>query len=141
METLRQPARQRAQEGGLLLGLHALGGDAQVQPAGHRDDGGDDGRIVGIMAQVLDERAVDLQRVDGEALQVRQARVAGAEVVDGQAHAHLVQLLERLHGLVGVVHQHALGQLELEQRRREAAVAQRLLDHHDQLLLAELPRR
>ena len=44
-------------------------------------------------------------------------------------------------GLLGVVHQHALGQLELEQARREARFAEHALDHADQVLLPELARR
>ena len=43
----------------------------------------------GVGRDVADERPVDLQLVDREALEVAQARVAGAEVVDRQAHAHL----------------------------------------------------
>src|SRR3954454_23429601 len=39
----------------------------------------------------LDERLVDLQRVDREPAEVRERRVAGAEVVDGDAHTDLLE--------------------------------------------------
>ena len=39
------------------------------------------------LGEPRDERAVDLQRVDGELLQVGERGVAGAEVVDRDAHA------------------------------------------------------
>ena len=40
-----------------------------------------------VAAEAGDEGPVDLHDVDGEAAQVAQRRVAGAEVVDGQPHA------------------------------------------------------
>ena len=40
-----------------------------------------------VVCHLGDEGAVDLQRVDGEALQVGHGGVAGAEVVDRDAHA------------------------------------------------------
>ncbi len=54
-----------------------------------------------------DERAVDLERVDGELAEVGERRVAGAEVVDGDAHAELLDLAQAAHGGVGVAHQRA----------------------------------
>ena len=45
------------------------------------------------------------------------------------------------HGFLGVMHQHALGQLELEQARGESGFAEHALDHADQVLLPELARR
>jgi len=48
-----------------------------------------DGPVVGLLVEVLDEAAVDLERLDGQPLQVAQRRVPGAEVVDGQMHAQL----------------------------------------------------
>src|SRR6185312_8727514 len=39
----------------------------------------------GVLSELGEERAVDLQRVDGEALQVRERGVAGAEVIDRDA--------------------------------------------------------
>ena len=40
-------------------------------------------RVVPVEAQVVDERLVDLDHVDGQVLQIAQRRVARAEVVDG----------------------------------------------------------
>jgi hypothetical protein len=44
----------------------------------------------GFFAELRDERAVDLERVDGELLEVGERGVAGAEVVDRDAHAELL---------------------------------------------------
>ena len=46
----------------------------------------------GSVSMSRDEGAVDLEAVDRQALEVGQRRVAGAEVVDGEAHAQRVQL-------------------------------------------------
>jgi hypothetical protein len=55
----------------LFFGLHAFGDDAQVQVVAQPDDRGTDRRVVGVVAQVLDEGPVDLQPVDRQALEVR----------------------------------------------------------------------
>jgi hypothetical protein len=49
--------------------------------------GARDGHVAGVGRQAAHERAVDLQRLSGEALQVGQRRIAGAEVVDRHLHA------------------------------------------------------
>ena len=38
--------------------------------------------VLGIAAQLVDERLVDLDHVDGELAQVRERRVTGSEVID-----------------------------------------------------------
>ena len=65
-------------------------------------------------ASTVDERAVDLHDVDREAVQVAERRVAGAEVVDGEAHAERLQVLEGAEVELGVLEHHALGDLEHE---------------------------
>ena len=60
-----------------------------------------------------DERAVDLQRVDRELLQVGERGVAGAEVVDRDARRRRSQLAQqRRRRRLGVAHQRGLGDLE-----------------------------
>ena len=54
------------------------------------------------------------ERVDREVLQVRQRRVAGAEVVDGHGEAFVAQLVQHLADRVEVVQQARLGDLELD---------------------------
>ena len=62
--------------------------------------------------QRIDERLVDLEDVDGEALEVAEGGVAGPEVVDGDADAHLPELGQGQGRPLGVLHQDALGDLE-----------------------------
>jgi len=44
-----------------------------------------------VAAPVADEAAVDLDRIDREAAQVSQRRIAGAKIVDCQPHARALQ--------------------------------------------------
>src|SRR5258706_11572538 len=77
-------AAVQAQKGELGFGLDALGDDVQPEVLRKVDDRAGQRRVVGVGRYVADERAVDLEGVDGEALEVAQARIAGAEVVHGQ---------------------------------------------------------
>jgi hypothetical protein len=72
------------QELALLFRLHAFRDDVQPQAVGQADDRLGDGGVVGVGQDVLDELAVDLQLVQRQPLQVRQRRVADAEVVERQ---------------------------------------------------------
>ena len=83
-----------AQDLELGLGLDALGDDADAQAVGQRDHGLDD-RPVRLAVEPGHERPVDLDRVEGQVLQVGQRRVAGAEVVEDEPDAHVAQPVER----------------------------------------------
>src|SRR5882757_2272122 len=85
-EALSLVALVGAQGACLLGGLDALGYDLESQVVAEGNDGADNGGVVGFGCHVLDKRAVDLQAVHGKALQVRQARIAGAEIIDGNLH-------------------------------------------------------
>src|SRR5439155_2666271 len=65
-----------------LIGrLDALGGDVDAHPVGQPDDGLDDRQVRVVARQPGYERAVDLDRVEGQRLQVGEGRVPRAEVV------------------------------------------------------------
>ena len=67
----------------------------------------------------MNDRSI-FRKSTGQLAQVAERRVAGAEVVDGEAHAERLQRLELLARRVDVVEQHALGELERESRGVEA---------------------
>ncbi|MNN45045.1 hypothetical protein D3C81_1593610 [compost metagenome] len=56
----------------LLEGFDAFGDHLQMQGVGHDDNGLDDLHVLGGNWNVLDEGAVDLQRVQRQALEVSQ---------------------------------------------------------------------
>ena len=78
----------------MFLRLHAFGHDAQMKDFSQSDDGFDDFEVVGVFEHGLDKRAVDLEDVDGQALQIRQGRVARSEIVHGDLKAHFLQPLQ-----------------------------------------------
>ena len=86
-KTLHHIAAGGFQEIALLYGFDTLGGNAQPHGMAKRQHCRDDGDGIDIMAQVLDEAAVDLDRVDREAMQVAEARIARAEIVEGDLEA------------------------------------------------------
>src|SRR5919109_2791748 len=80
---LPELAAQLAQVLELLGALDALGDRLQAHPEAELDDRAREGAVLCAAGDGGDEALVDLQRVDGEALQIAQRRVPGAEVVDG----------------------------------------------------------
>ena len=95
---------------------------------------------LGRVADRAHERAVDLQDVDRELTQVRERRVAGAEVVDRDADAELLD--RRAAGArssVGVVHDRGLGELDDERRRGEVRSSSSALRRsRDEVVAVEL---
>ena len=73
-----------------------------------------DGQVVFVRRQLADERAVDLQLVYRQSLQVRQRRVASAEVVDRDADAHQAQRGDGVQRPSRVGHQTVFGDLDHE---------------------------
>src|SRR5258706_5803082 len=59
-----------AEEAGLLLGFHALGEHPHAEHMAERDDGLGDRRIAASLAELGDERPVDLQAVDRQSGEV-----------------------------------------------------------------------
>jgi len=123
----------------LLFGvLHPFGDHRQLQAVGEGDDGAGDGGVVVVVGQAGDERLVDLQDVDGQALEVAERGVAGAEVVDRQLQAELLERLEDRQGFLLAVHHEGFGDFQLQALRAQCGAAQQLADPSDQLRLAQL---
>ena len=121
------------QEAGQFGGLHALGDDLQLEAARHADDGAHDGGIIRVADDVAHERLVDLELVHREPLEVGQAGIPGAEVVDRQAHPQRLEAPHSLQHLLGIIEQQRLGQLQLQARGLQPGVCQRLRDAEQQV--------
>ena len=65
-------------------------------------------------AEVLDEGLVDLDPVERQHAQIGQVRVAGAEIVQRQPDAKVLQRAQHGERAAGVVDQHALGDFQLQ---------------------------
>jgi hypothetical protein len=62
------------------------------------------------------EGLVDLDLVEGRRAQIAERRIARAEIVERQAHADGLELLEHLVGALVVVEEHAFGDFQFEPR-------------------------
>ena len=140
-ESLRGLAAVFLEEIELRGRLHALGDHAQPERMRQRDDRLRDRHVVAVVLEPVDEALVDLDRVDGKPREIGQARVAGAEIVDGDRDAALLQLRERRDRLVGMRDDDAFGDLEIEILRREAARRERLLDDRQAAVVLQLLHR
>ena len=103
-------------------GLDALRNDGHAERLAHADDRLRDGLVFGIDRQVANEGAIDLDGVDRELLHQRHRRIAGSEIVDRKANAAALDRIQHLDRARDVAHHHALGDFELQQHRRHAAV-------------------
>ncbi|MNH46585.1 hypothetical protein D3C79_1094260 [compost metagenome] len=66
----------------LFVGLYAFGNDAQPQCLAQGNDCRDNRGVIAVLLQVTHETAVDLQFVGRQALEVHEAGVTSAKVID-----------------------------------------------------------
>ena len=131
-EALTQLAAEILQAVQLLLQLDPFGDRLQLQRFAQRDHRARERRLRVASAHIVDERLVDLEDVDREALQVSERRVAGAEIVDRETNAERLERVQPLENRRALLHEHTLGDLEHEMARIEPAVAERAphIVHH-----------
>ena len=84
---------------------------------------------------------IDLELVEREAPQIEQARIAGAEIVEREAHANGFEAKHRQFRGVEIAQERALGELKLEPVGVEIGLGEDALDHLDEVGAAELQRR
>ena len=111
---LGEVAAQRGEALERQLVLDALGDHLQPEVVAEVDRRAHDDQVALVLQHRRDERAVDLELVDRQALEVGKRRVAGAEVVDREAHAELGEAPDDRQRALGVGHDHALGDLQLK---------------------------
>ena len=68
--------------------------------------------IFGAVREVADKRAVNLDRVHSQALQVSQRRMSGAEIVERDTAARVAQSIHEPRGLIDVVERRGLGDFD-----------------------------
>src|SRR4051794_15053924 len=140
-EPLRRVGPERGELGPRLVGRDALRKDVHAEALPERDRGADDGRVVRVRAHREHERAVDLDLADGQLAQVVERRVAGAEVVDREPHAQLVELVEDDLGAERILQHRRLRELELQQRRVRAGHREEGGDVVRERRVEDVPRR
>src|SRR5688572_2747630 len=116
------------QERHLSFRLDAVGHGVERQPMCDRQDRAAHDLPVFVRFEVRDERTVDLQHVERKLPKVLEARIPGAELVDSEPHAELLQGAQAVARAVRVLNQSALGELELD----EAGIDGMRLQHGSQ---------
>ncbi len=90
---------------------------------------------------MADEGAVDLDLVEGEGLERRERRVAGAEIVHGDGDAEALELPQNGQGAAHIVDDDRFRDLQFEPGRRQARLGQDGEDPLGEVRLLELERR
>jgi hypothetical protein len=125
VEALAEWAAEGLEHLEVLGRLHALGDDLQVHRAGHLHDRRGHFGLLRAGLQACDELAVELELVERQAGEVRERRVARAEVVEREADAQVLELAQRLQGALAAAEQRALRDLERQRARLEAGLGDR----------------
>ena len=139
VEALVGPAAVLAQEPVLLLGLHALGDHGEPERPRERQDHPRDGRVGRVAQHVLDERAVDLDLVQRQPLEVAERGVPGPEVVQGERDAVRAQPVHGGDDPLDAAREQALGDLQPEQAGVGARLGEDAEDVVDEAVVGELP--
>ena len=137
--TLHERDAEMAQPARLIEGLDPLRHEFDAEARRHAHYRAQDVAVTLVVGHTGDERAVDLDRFDGKPLDVVERRVARSEVVEQDPYAESLQPLHDCRRGIGLLHQHALGQLEREPLRGDAGHVQQLGDLLWQVGLRELP--
>ena len=109
----------------LIQRLDTFRNYTQTQLPRHADDRPGNRAVAAVRRYPHRERAVDLQSMNREPLQIRQAREPGPEIVQRQRHAQRRDLVHDGRDAIHVVHQRAFGDLQLQPRRVELVAPQR----------------
>ena len=121
---LDERAAEVADQLQLVLGLDALGGGLHLEVGREGDDGADERGVAAFrVGGAADEGLVDLDLVERRPLQIAEARIAGAEIVERELHADRLQAGEHLVDMVVIAEEHAFGDLQLQPLRRQSSVS------------------
>lgn len=120
-------ASQCFEDGELLLIFHPFGGDGKAENLGQIQDRLDDGLVLFAVHQGLNETSVELHLVRRQVAQVGERRVAGAEVIDGEQDAEILELAHAGYALQPVLQYYGFGHLQQQAGGGHACVAQYVL--------------
>src|ERR1700722_3537885 len=113
-----------AQERKLVVGLHALGDDRQIEPARQSDDGAHDGRRLRVGHDARNERLVDLDLVERKSLEIGQRGVSRPKVVHRYPNTQRLQPSHDGQGARKIADQHIFRDFDLQPARRKASLEQ-----------------
>src|SRR6266540_3306306 len=140
MEALRTVAAEIPHDPLLSMALNPLGHELKSERLPEADDPLEERKVVRAAVDLGGEAAVDLHDVDRESLQIGERCVAGAEVVERELHASLLQDGKLLRSALAARDEHALCQLERQQVTGQVRALQGIVDVLDELRMLKLPR-
>ena len=138
---LKNIAATAPQEIHLRRSFHAFGDHRQAEVMGHGNNALGDRCIMMVGGDFLDERAVDLDLVDGQPLEVAEAGKTGAEIIESNAHPQRLEPVQGVDGLFSVMQQNRLGDLQLQLPATEPMFLQGSLDTLDEMATLKMHRR
>ena len=97
--------------------------------------------VTALRLDSLDKRPVELEDIDGQALQVTERRVTGPEIVNGDLDAEGTKLLHLRGGFAHVANDQAFGQLQFQETRFKTTALQYFINRANEIGAAELHRR
>src|SRR5262245_11554845 len=121
IEALRHAAALRIEQTELAGAFHPLGDGYQPKVAPEAERGAHDRCGARVVLQGTYEGTVDLDLVERKPTQVAERRISDAEVVDRDAYATALDPAQGLEVGFGILHQYALGDLQLKAFGGEAA--------------------
>src|SRR5882724_3025936 len=136
--TLTAMTEQLPQQGHLLLGLDTLGYDIHSQVLRQHQDRPNDFNVFFVIHDARNEGTVDLQRVDGEPVQVAERRITRTKVVNAEPYAKCAQLKQHGGCCFDVIHDHAFRDLEFQTVRIESTLVETTLHLIYQIGLSKL---
>ena len=137
---LTQVAAEAAQQLSLAGRLYSFGDDPLVESVGHGDDPADQGKVLRVGFHALNEGTGDLEVSHGEAAQMGQRGVSGAEVVERDPDPELPQPSQLARGGVDVADHRRLGDLQRQPLCGQAALGERRAHILYQARVQELAR-
>ena len=98
----------------LRFGFYAFGDDLLFKVLGEGNDRLQDLGILTFFTDAVYERAVDLQRIERQPVQIAEARISGTEIVNAELYAEQFQAVEHVDRMFGIFHGCAFGDLEFQ---------------------------
>ncbi|MCY1428578.1 hypothetical protein D9M71_444680 [compost metagenome] len=108
---------------------------------GHGNYALGDRSIVRVGGDFLDERAVNLDLVDGQTLEIAEAGKTGAEIIESNAHPQRLEPVQRVDRLFSVMQQKRLGDLQLQLLTQQTMFVQGSLNTLDEMATLKMHRR
>ncbi len=99
--------------------LDTLSDHLESEGLGQADGRIDNGPVACVDTQTSNEGLIEFQGVDRQVLELRHRAIARTEVIDGQGDAERLQFTQHVHGLLHILYDGVLRDLEAEQTDQE----------------------